>query len=227
MQQTCMLCTSRHGGDLGLCAPCMADLPWHQTAQCPQCALAINDNLYGGGLCGGCLSEPPSFDATRATFTYNYPLDGLLQHYKYNASLNLARTFATLWLDAQRAQVTSMYPIDLIIPMPMHEKRLTERGFNQALEIAKHFSRAFTIPLDYSSCQRIKYTPPQASLKLKERISNMRGAFHCQPSLHNLNIAVVDDVMTTGTSLNELAKTLKQAGAARVECWVMARTLPK
>lgn len=232
MQQTCMLCTSHHGGDLGLCVPCLADLPWHQSAQCPQCALESN-----GSLCGSCLSEPPSFDATKAAFTYHYPLDGLLLHYKYNASLNLARTLASLWLETQRldtqrlesqhVQTTTKQPVDLIIPMPMHAKRLTERGFNQALEIAKHFSHSFTIPLDYTSCQRIKYTPPQASLKLKERIGNIRGAFQCQTSLHNLNIAVVDDVMTTGASLNELAKTLKQAGARRVECWVMARTLPK
>jgi len=222
VQQTCILCTSHHGGDLGLCAPCLADLPWHRAARCPQCAL-----ISHGELCGSCLSTPPHFDATTAAFTYDYPLDGLLQHYKYNASLNLARTFASLWLDYQRTPATAKHRIDLILPMPMHEKRLSERGFNQALEIAKRLSSAFTIPLDYTTCQRVKYTPPQASLKLKDRIQNIRGAFHCQRPLHNLNIAVIDDVMTTGASLNELAKTLKQAGAARVECWVMARTLPK
>jgi len=222
MQQTCILCTSYHGGDLGLCAPCLADLPWHSATQCPQCALMSN-----GGLCGGCLSASPHFDAAKAAFTYNYPLDGLLQHYKYNANLNLARTFASLWIDYQHGLSTTSRPIDLIIPMPMHEKRLTERGFNQALEIAKQISSAFSIPLDYTACQRIKYTPSQAGLKLKERIDNIRGAFLCHRPLHNLNIAVIDDVMTTGASLNELAKTLKQAGAARVECWVMARTLPK
>lgn len=217
-----MLCTDYLGGNLGLCASCLSDLPWHNTAHCSQCALVTN-----GNLCGGCLSTPPHFDATKAAFTYNYPLDGLLQHYKYNASLNLARTLSSLWIDHQHAPTTISHPVDLIIPMPMHEKRLTERGFNQALEIAKRLSHAFTIPLDYTTCQRIKYTPPQASLKLKERIHNIRGAFHCQRPLHNLNIAIIDDVMTTGASLNELAKTLKQAGAARVECWVMARTLPK
>lgn len=222
MQQTCILCASHYGGDFGLCAPCMADLPWHRAAQCPQCALLSN-----GGLCGACLSNQPHFDATTAAFTYDYPLDGLLQHYKYNASLNLARTFAALWLDYQHIQNTKKHTTDLIIPMPMHEKRLSERGFNQALEIAKRLSNAFTIPLDYTACQRVKYTPPQASLKLKDRIKNIRGAFHCQRPLHNLNIAVIDDVMTTGASLDELAKTLKQAGAARVECWVIARTLPK
>lgn len=117
--------------------------------------------------------------------------------------------------------------INLIMPMPMHQNRLKERGFNQALEIAKLLSKTFAIKLDYTSCQRTKHTPPQASLNLKERIKNIKGAFSCQQNLQHLNIAIIDDVMTTGASLNELAKTLKQAGAAHVECWVMARTLPK
>ena len=111
--------------------------------------------------------------------------------------------------------------------MPMHDTRLKQRGFNQALEITRRISKHMRIELDYTSCQRTKLTPPQASLPLKERIKNIRGVFHCQQDLQGLNIAIVDDVMTTGASLNELAKTLKQAGAAHVECWVIARTLPK
>lgn len=111
--------------------------------------------------------------------------------------------------------------------MPMHATRLKERGFNQALEIARLISKNMQMKLNYTSCQRTKYTPPQASLPLKERIKNIRGVFKCQQNLQGLNIAVVDDVMTTGASLNELAKTLKQAGASHVECWVIARTLPK
>lgn len=117
--------------------------------------------------------------------------------------------------------------IHRIIPMPMHRHRLKERGFNQALEIAKLLSKILNIKLDYTSCLRIKHTAPQASLKLKDRITNIKGAFSCLQNLQDLNIAIVDDVMTTGASLNELAKTLKQAGAAHVECWVMARTLPR
>lgn len=109
----------------------------------------------------------------------------------------------------------------------MHSTRLKQRGFNQALEIARRISKGTQTRLDYTSCQRTKLTPPQASLPLKERIKNIRGVFECRQNLQNLNIAVVDDVMTTGASLNELAKTLKQAGAAHVECWVVARTLPK
>lgn len=221
-RQSCLLCASQDGGELGLCKACIADLPWHTASQCPQCSLSSN-----GLTCGSCLNSPPHFDATQALFTYDFPMDGLLQHYKYKEMLHLANTFATLLHDKKIADTPSTNKIDLIIPMPMHHARLKERGFNQALEIAKIISKNAQIQLDYSACQRTKLTPPQASLPLKERIKNIRGVFSCQQQLQGLNIALVDDVMTTGASLNELAKTLKQAGAVHVECWVIARTLPK
>jgi len=135
----------------------------------------------------------------------------------------LANTFATLLGN----QIQPEHHLDVIIPMPMHQMRIKERGFNQALEIAKLLARQTKIALDYTSTIRKKYTPPQASLPLKDRISNMRGAFECHSNLQGLSIAIVDDVMTTGASLNELAKTLKQAGASHVECRVIARTLAK
>ena len=221
LQQSCILCASHRGGDHGLCNDCLQSLPWHTAPKCPQCGL-----LSDGRICGHCLQSPPSFDATHALFSYDYPLDRLLQHYKYRESLHLADTFSALFiknlLDTGRASHA-----DLIMPMPMHNARLQLRGFNQALEIARLISRRRQIKLDFASCQRTRLTPPQASLPLKERIKNIRGVFECNKDLQGLNIALVDDVMTTGASLNELAKTLKQAGAAHVECWVIARTLPK
>ena len=166
----------------------------------------------------------PHFDTTHALFRYDYPLDKLLQHYKYRESLHLANTFAALW---QQKYSPELSKAELIIPMPMHPTRLKQRGFNQALEIARILSQSNNIMLDYQSCQRIKLTPPQATLPLKDRVKNIRGVFSCDQNLHGKHIALVDDVMTSGASLNELAKTLKQAGAAHVECWIVARTLPK
>lgn len=221
LKQICILCASHEGGELGICMPCLSDLSWHTSPQCPQCGL-ISD----GSVCGSCLKAPPSFDATHALFSYDYPVDKLLQHYKYKETLHLANTFASLLANKIQPSTHSL-KIDRIIPMPMHVTRLKQRGFNQALEVARLMSNNMQIKLDYQSCQRIKYTPPQASLSLKERIKSIRGVFNCAQSLQGLNIALVDDVMTTGASLNELAKTLKQAGAAHVECWVIARTLPK
>lgn len=150
----------------------------------------------------------------------------MMQRYKYGGMLNLSHFFGHLLSKRINAEA-----IDLIIPMPMHPMRLKERGFNQALEIAKILTKNNTGKLNYKIAQRQKLTPPQASLPLKERVKNINGAFKVMTDsashFQNKRIAIVDDVMTTGASLNELAKTLKKAGAAHVECWVIARTLPK
>ena len=144
-----------------------------------------------------------------------------MQRYKYGIMLNISQTFGQLLADK-----SSFEAIDLIIPMPMHPTRLKQRGFNQALEIAKVLTKNCKDKLDYKSVERQTLTPPQASLPLKERVKNIKGAFKVETDLSGKRIAIVDDVMTTGASLNELAKTLKKAGASHVECWVIARTLP-
>ncbi len=139
--------------------------------------------------------------------------------------LPLASVFASL-LDKHKSLANTLsHKIDLIIPM--HSAKLKIRGFNQSLELARIISKNTKISLDYNTCQRVRYTPTQPSLPLKERIKNIRGAFNCQQKLYSKNIAIIDVVMTSGASLNELAKTLKEAGAAHVECWVVARTLAK
>lgn len=110
--------------------------------------------------------------------------------------------------------------------MPIHPARLQTRGFNQSLEIARLLCKTWALPLDYQHCIRVKNTPPQTSLALKERQNNVKGAFQCNLNLSKARVLVVDDVMTTGASLNAVAKTLKQSGAITVDCLVMARTKP-
>lgn len=214
-----MLCADADGGDLAICSACTKDLPWHSQTACPQCALPTYDNQ----LCGDCLQSPPAFDGTRALFRYDYPLNAMLQRYKYQQTLQLAKTFSQLIAD----NLSESSHFDRIIPMPLHPKRLAERGFNQSLEIAKQLAKKLNLQLDTSSCKRIKWSPPQASLPLKARIKNMRGAFACDEDLSKQRVLLLDDVMTTGASLHELASTVKSAGASHVECWVVARTLAK
>ncbi|HSH97096.1 MAG: ComF family protein [Methylophilaceae bacterium] len=217
--QACMLCAASDGDELAICQDCIADLPRHITDQCPQCALPA----YQNQLCGHCIASPPAFDATHALFRYEFPVDAMLQRYKYQHLLNMAQTFAQMIInDLPNASLP-----DLIIPMPLHPLRLKERGFNQSLEIARIVGKTLNIKVDAQACSRIKSSPPQASLPLKERVKNMQGAFACNIKLDSLNIALIDDVMTTGASLNALAKTVKKAGASNVECWVVARTLPR
>lgn len=211
-----MLCAAYTKSSKDLCQACFDALPWHTAPHCLQCGLLSNHPI-----CGHCLTEPPNFDATFAVLRYEFPLDALMQQYKYGNALQTAHLLAGLMSTHHALQ-----NIDLVIPMPLHPQRLKERGFNQSLEIAKLLAKQNNIPLDYTSCTRTKYTPPQASLPLKARTKNIKGAFACSADLTKKRIAIVDDVMTTGASLNEFAKTLKKAGAAHVECWVVARTLP-
>ena len=219
LPQNCDLCSVslNANDDLALCNACITDLPWHNQSCCPQCALPSFD----GAVCGDCLQSSPDFDATTALFTYRFPVDRMIQKLKYQSSLQLAYLFGQLL-----AKRMTLVPELRIIPMPLHSQRLKERGFNQSLEIAKVLAKIANSVLDYTSCERIKLSPPQASLPLKERIKNMKNAFECHTDLSGQQVILLDDVMTTGASLNALAKTCKKAGAVKVSCMVIARTLP-
>lgn len=214
MQPACLLCEAKAHNTLGICADCWQDLPWQALSSCPQCGLPSS-----GHTCGSCLTDPPFFDSTQALFEYAYPVDALLQALKYQHALHLARMFASISL---KHVITS--DVDCVLPMPMHPARMQQRGFNQSLELAKRIAKLLHKPLATHHCQRIKNTPPQASLPLKSRVNNIKAAFSCDDYFVGKHVAIVDDVMTSGASLNELAKTLKAAGAAKVTCWVIART---
>jgi ComF family protein len=213
-KQNCILCASATDLAHSLCHDCVESLPYAPKLSCPQCGLESQ-----GEICGSCLKNEPHYDFTHALFSYAYPIDAILQHYKYNNALYLSHTFGHLL-----AEKIINFDSDIMMAMPLHPTRIKTRGFNQSLEVAKIIAKQFNIQLDTTSCQRIKNTPPQASLALKERAQNMKGAFACNANFKGKHIALVDDVMTTGASLNELAKTLKLAGAAKVSCYILART---
>ena len=217
LEQDCLLCGATSGNTV-LCTACIADLPRLAALHCPQCALPTPH----GERCGHCLAKPPHFDATVASFSYDFPLDKLVQSFKYAHRLALGT-----WLGEQLAADAQDCQADLIIPLPLHPLRLRERGFNQALELARPITSAHGLPIDTQICSRIRHTPAQAELPWRERVKNMRGAFHCTGDLTGKKIVLVDDVMTTGASLNECARTLKLHGAARVTLLVVARALPK
>lgn len=212
-----------------LCAPCLEGLPRLPAQLCPGCALPSP----AGSLCGRCMSDKPHYDATVAALAYAYPLDAAIQAYKYQGRLGLTGSFAALMQDALRAREEEALraereapPPDLIIATPLAGARLAERGYNQAHELARVLAKQRSVPLDAQALARTKAAPPQAELPWKERAKNIRGAYAAQRRFDGLSVAVVDDVMTTGSTLDEIAKTLKKAGAARVTNWVLARTLP-
>ena len=208
---SCFLCRGA-AADL-LCTPCDADLPRLSEPCCPRCALPSPR----GEVCGRCLNEAPHYDATVAALRYEFPADVLVHALKFRGELALARLLGGL-LSSQIHTIE----IDRVIPVPLSAARLRERGYNQSVEIARQLGAK----LDLALCVRERDTPAQMDLPYAQRKRNVRGAFRCTRSLAGARVAVVDDVMTTGATLNEVASVLKQAGAARVINWVVARTLP-
>lgn len=188
-------------------------MPWLTGNRCPVCA----QPTPGGETCGHCLRESPAFDRTQALFSYGFPVDKLVQRLKYGENLALAPLLGALL--AEHTQDTP----DIWLPMPLHANRLKERGFNQAVEITRELSQRTGIAMEPAWANRGRDTPPQAGLKREARRKNMRGAFTCKPDVSGLRIGIVDDVMTTGSTLDALAETLKQAGAKEVSCLVVAR----
>jgi ComF family protein len=211
--QACVLCCARVNGNT-LCAPCEADLPWLPRARCAVCALP----LATGEMCGACLARPPLFDRVAAPFAYRFPLAQLIHALKYGGRLALARTLG------EALARTVPCDVDAIVPMPLARGRLAERGFNQALEIARIVAARTGIPLARDAVRKVVDTPPQAALPWNQRARNVRRAFVCDADFAGERIAVVDDVLTTGATLNELARVLRKRGAASVAGWVVART---
>ena len=197
-----------------LCEACREELPRLGDELCPRCALPSP----GAAVCGRCLSEPPAYDATTAALAYDFPADTLVQALKFRGELALAPLLGSLL----SARIQS-WSVDRVIPVPLSTARLRDRGYNQAVEIARHLARG---KLDIDVCVRHADAVAQTELPWDERRRNVRGAFGCRRALTGATVAVVDDVMTTGATLDELALTLKRAGAARVVNWVVARTLP-
>ena len=216
LAQDCVLCAAASGDEL-VCPGCAADLPRLADA-CPQCA----GPSPAGAVCGACLTRPPHFDATIAVWRYEFPVDRLVLALKYGQRLALADAFGTAL-----AGLVGERRLDALVPVPLGRARLAERGFNQSLEIARHVARQTGLELASGLAHRVRDTVPQTDLPHAERAANVRGAFECAASVAGCSLAVIDDVMTTGASLEELARTLKRAGAVRVENWVVARTWPR
>jgi ComF family protein len=214
LPQDCLLCGAASGDEL-LCTACAASLPRLPDAVCPVCALPTP----AGETCGACLGRTPAFDATVACFAYAFPVDRLVHQLKFGHRLAVAGHLA-------RALLARGLPAaDLIVPVPLSAGRLRERGFNQAAEIARILARESAIPLGLETGRRTLEAPPQSTLPWKERQKNVRGAFECATDLDGRTVLVIDDVMTTGATLGEFARALKNGGATRVIACVAARAV--
>ncbi len=216
----CLLCAQPGQGDLDLCRCCRERLPWNNSA-CDVCAAPLPADPARGSLtCGQCLRRPPPQAACVATFVYGYPLDRLLPRAKFHGDLSAARLLGGLMAQACAHAVRPC----AILSLPLHPARLRQRGYDQALELARPLAEALDLPLLHGALLRQRDTAPQSRLDARQRRVNLRDAFAVRPGCRlPAHVVLVDDVMTTGATLHSAAVALRRAGVARVDGWICAR----
>ncbi|WP_156042748.1 ComF family protein [Marinobacterium lacunae] len=221
--QSCHLCQIYKADTHGLCEACHSDLPWLISA-CHQCGEPIPPRSDDIQLCRHCQQSPPAFDRTHAAFAYTFPINQLIPAIKYNR-----RPEALGWLSLVFAQMLEDRidsPPELLLPVPLHPWRALKRGFNQAGLIAGELGRHLRLPVHQGLIRKRRATASQAGLDRSTRSANLFGSFRLTGTIP-AHVALIDDVMTTGSTAQELARLLKGAGAQRVEVWVLARTPTK
>ncbi|MCP4598080.1 ComF family protein [Neptuniibacter sp.] len=213
----CILCRTSSSLSSGFCQSCFDDLPWLQE-HCQICALplpASNSEL----ICANCLKKAPTFRKVTALFEYRFPIDQLISSIKYNGKAQYIGHLSRLCEE----KLAHLNQFDCIIPIPMHRVSLFKRGFNQSELLASQLSKALGIPIDKNSLKKVRNTPKQMQLERKQRLRNQQGAFHCV-KLSQRHVLLIDDVMTTGATLESASQALMAAGALTIEVLVIART---
>lgn len=227
LPSSCALCGGTCHGVV--CPPCHGEHVAPRMRRCRRCANPLGVDGDGRIECATCLAEGRAFDATMAATGYAAPLDQLVLQLKFSGRLALAPWFAQMIADTVRAERQFVLP-NVLCPVPLGRQRLVERGFNQALEIARPLSALLGIPLRPRLAIRALETQAQSGVAPAQRRRNMRNAFIVSPEalaiVRGQHIGIVDDVMTSGHTLDELAATFKRFGAARVSNLVFARTPP-
>jgi ComF family protein len=207
-QRVCALCVARFAPVLPRCGRCAIEVP------------------AGTGACGACITDPPPFERALAAVDYAHPWDGLITQFKFHSALDLAPALTQRLLESFHRGSESAPA--LLLPIPLSAERQRERGYNQAWELARRLGRALSCHADARLLLRVKDTPHQLALAPDKRAGNVRAAFAVEPrrraELAGASVTLVDDVMTTGATVAEAARTVLQAGAARVHVWVVART---
>ncbi len=203
-----------------LCLACDTQLPLNRHA-CRHCGLPLS-GTHSSLICGRCLQRPPAYQASFCAYEYAYPVAHLIRRFKYGNSLTNARVLSLLLARYLRGQHTGAWP-DCFIPVPLHPARYRARGFNQVIELGCFLERELKIPMRTDLVKRIRHTPEQAGLSRRERRRNLRRVFSATTTTLPKHIALLDDVITTGSTVNELARMLRKQGVARIEVWGLAR----
>jgi ComF family protein len=199
---------------------CEQDLPANVQC-CEICAEPLHNEGVASLWCGACLQRRPRFDASRIPFRYSYPMAHMIRRLKYGGAVGMGRVLGELF--ARRMASAGDSQPQLLIPVPLAHRRFCERGYNQAIVLAEHIVRSVAKPLRTDLLVRVRDTQEQAGLDQRARRKNIKRAFEVTDPLPATHVAIVDDVVTTGSTVNEIARVLKRAGAKRVEVWAIAR----
>jgi ComF family protein len=213
----CLFC-GRVARQHGLCAGCMESLPWNRQA-CPVCALP--QTTLVPHRCAACAARAPSFDVAWSAFRYEAPIERAIHGLKYHAKFHFGALLGGI-MAIQAAQRPGALP-QLLIPVPLHSTRLRWRGYNQALELARGVHQHAAINVDADAVRRVRATADQIGKTARDRAKNIVGAFVATRDLQGLHVAIIDDVMTTGSTVGEVARICRDAGAALIEVWTVAR----
>lgn len=223
----CVLCGTLSRRPMDLCLGCEADLPFNQNA-CQCCSLPLGhssqaplDTGTNAAICGACITSPPSFSHCVAPLRYEFPTSKLINQFKHHGRFSSGAVLAELLLDELRDRESLP---DLILPVPLHWRRQFTRGHNQAHWLGHYLGQRLGIAVDTSLLSRQKHTPSQQGLPRRQRLKNLKGAFRLNRDLKINRIALVDDVVTTGSTIAELSGLLRKAGATHIEIWCLART---
>ena len=226
LPSSCSLCGSQNISVLDICEACCADLPWIEHA----CSICGHEtDVSTGPICGQCLTRPPLYDHCFMPLRYQIPVNHFIISLKFRQKLHIARLLGQLFLHHLQIQQKSGLHLTMpnaLLPVPLHPRRIRQRGYNQALEISRHLGRQLNLPILTNTLFRSRHTPPQSNLPAEERRANIRGAFQCMPK--NMpgklprHIAVIDDVVTTGQTVNEITRVLRKAGVQEVSVWAIA-----
>ena len=209
---------------VGFCESCRDALELAGSPSCSTCGLPLSPEAPGPYQCGACLGGLYRFDRARASGPYRGLLREVIHRFKYGGRISLARPLAQLLLTGAR-ELSTLHEINLIVPVPLHPRRLRERGFNQAALLARRLGALLNIPVGYTALRRRRWTEPQIGLTVRQRAENVRGAFAvAEPAmLRDQGVLLVDDVFTTGSTLSECARILRSAGAKEVRAVTIAQ----
>lgn len=214
----CLLCDARTNRQRDLCIPCEQDLPWLKSS-CRLCAVPVHDHV---SVCGRCLSEPPPFVSSHAGFAYSWPIDQLLHNFKDHADLPARRVLSELHVKSLGNSL-AYDKSDVIVPVPLHRRKERERGFNQSFEVATQLAKLWHVPIDHN-CKQLKLTSDQKLLTVNQRGLSVKDAFFTTGTYQGKHLIIVDDVITTTSTVRSLSRVMLDAGAASVKTVCLART---